>query len=188
GGLRGVLLRGVKRPAGSTMIRLDMGNQMHFERQLQSDPHAGPAFTPFGETRLLDVHYNAIPNATATTSPNIEFFMPAGMGGTLDKVIDRSFSDIAKFTAGVMMTSYGFAAAKALPDVTVFAPAPGTSADASDTVQMHLEPARVTEARFFELVTGTSRQDTRSLVQRHYSKLDAAAVTAIENVQKNGLP
>ena len=86
------------------------------------------------------------------------------------------------------MTSYGFAAAKALPDVTVFAPAPGTSADASDTVQMHIEPARVTEARFFELVTGTSRQDTRSLVQRHYSKLDAAAVTAIENVQKNGLP
>ena len=188
GGLRGVLLRGVKRPAGSTMIRLDMGNQMHFERQLQSDPHAGPAFTPFGETRLLDVHYNAIPNATAATSPNIEFFRPAGMGGTLDKVIDRSFSDIAKFTAGVMMTSYGFAAAKALPDVTVFAPAPGTSADASDTVQMHIEPARVTEARFFELVTGTSRQDTRSLVQRHYSKLDAAAVTAIENVQKNGLP
>jgi hypothetical protein len=188
GGLKGARLPGAKRPKGSTMIRLDMGAQMRFERQLQADRHAGSAFTPFDEARLLDVHYNAVPDATATTSPNIEFFRPAGMGGTLDKVIDRSLSEIAKFTAGVMMSSYGFRAAKALPHVTVFTGAPGTSSDLSDTVQMHIEPARVTEARFFEWVTGTPLDDEASLRQRHFSRLDATAVTAIEDVHTNGLP
>jgi hypothetical protein len=188
GGLAGVFARGAKLPAGKTMIRLDMGAQMKFERQLQSDRHAGHGFTKFDEARLLEVHYNAISNGTDTTSPFTEFFRPASMGGTLKKVIDRSLSDIAKFAGSVMMTSYGFKAAKALPDVAVFTGAPGTSADLSDTEQMHIEPARLTEARFFALVTGTSLQDSFSAAPRSYSRLDAAAVTAIENVATKGVP
>jgi hypothetical protein len=53
---------------------------------------------------------------------------------------------------------------------------------------MHIEPARVTEARFFALVTGTSLQDSFSLAQRSYSRVDASAVTAIENVATKGVP
>ena len=87
-----------------------------------------------------------------------------------------------------MMMSYGFKAAKALPNVVVYTGAPGTSADLSDTEQMHIEPARVTEARFFALITGTSIQDDLSLTQRSYSRIDAAAVKAIENVAAKGLP
>ena len=188
GGLKGLFGRGVKLPAGATIIRLDMGAQMQFERGLQGDKDAGSAFTRFTATQLIDVHYNAIANATDPTSPNIEFFQPAAMGGSLKKVINRSLSDIAKFAASVMMTSYGFKAAKALPEVVVFTGAPGTSADLSDTVQMHIERARLAEARFFALVTGTSLQDSFSLTQRGYSKLDAAAVAAVENVAKKGLP
>jgi len=188
GGLKGLFGRGVKLPAGKTMIRLDMGAQMQFERGLQGDRHAGSGFTPFDAARLLDVHYNAVANDTDPSSPNIEFFQPAAMGASLKKVIDRSFSDIAKFAASVMMMSYGFKAAKALPNVVVFTGAPGTSADLSDTEQMHIEPARVTEARFFALITGTSIQDDLSLTQRSYSRIDAAAVKAIENVAAKGLP
>jgi len=177
-GLGGTLLRKVELPPGTTLVHLDMGAQMTFERGLQSDRFAGDGFTPFDEARLLDVHYNAFP----------DFFKPGDMGGTLEKVIDRSLSDIAKFVTGVMMLSYGFQAAKALPDVIVFTGAPGTSADLSDTVQMHIEPARVGEAKFFAKITGTSLEDDFQLVQRHYTKLDFAAASAIEDINKNGLP
>jgi hypothetical protein len=178
GGLDGSVLRGAKLPSGMTKLELDMGAQMKSERDLQRDPHAGDAFTPFDEARLLEVHYNAFP----------EFFKPDAMGTPLKRLITPTLSEVAQFVTGVMMLSYGFAAAKALPDTVVFAGAPGTSADLTDEVQLHIAPARVAEARFFALITQTSLQDDFALEQRRYSKLDALAVRAIEDVNMNGLP
>jgi hypothetical protein len=176
GGLDKTMLRGKDLPKGSTQIHLDMGAQMKFERNLQSD-----AFTKFTEDQLLQVHYNAFP----------AFFKPGSMGGTLQPVIDRSLSEIAKFVTGAMMDSYGFAAAAALtltPQIFVFAGAPGTSADLDDTTQMHIDPPRIPEAQFFSKITGAPLKDDLSLTQRHYTLMNDAVVLAIMDVHSNGLP
>ena len=189
GGMGGSALRATTLPPSDTMLQLDMGHQMAKELELQSDPKQRASFTNFGDVpTLLSAHYNAVPKKGDATSPNIDFFQPATMGSTPQKVIQRSLSDVAKYVTQMMLASYGFVAAAALPDLTVFTGAPGTSSDLSDKIQAHIEPGRLGEANFFALVTGTPMTDEFALVQRHYTKLDATAVRSIQDIAANGLP
>jgi hypothetical protein len=189
GGMGGSALRAKTLPPGDTMLQLDMGHEMSKELDLQSDDKQRESFTDFGDVpTLLSAHYKAIPKSGDASSPNIDFFKPETMGSPLPKVIQRSLSDVAKYVTQMMLTSYGFVAAAALPDLTVFTGAPGTSSDQNDKTQSHIEPGRLGEANFFELVTGTPMIDDFALVQRHYTKLDATAVKSIQDIAANGLP
>jgi hypothetical protein len=178
GGLHGATLRTL--PAGATTITIDMGAEFQFERQLQSDPHAGDGFDKLTTDQLLEVHYGAFPN----------FFIDALVCATAPKktLLTPTLSDIAKFVTGVMMDSYGFKAAAALPAAVVYTGAPGTSADLDDTTQMHIDGPRIQEAKFFNLIAKTIFDDDFSSMNRHYTRLDSTAVTSITDISSQGLP
>jgi len=182
------LLRDKPLPSGNTMIPLDMGFQIKYEVDLQSDPNAGRGYTKFSRDRLFQIRYDE--SFPLNHAYHAFFRGERDANGNFATTITRSLSDIVKFVAAETIPSYVFAAAEALKTVTVIGGAPGTSADVDDNTQQHIAPAQLDEAEFFSKFLGVSIREEGATKQRSYAIFDnqGQAVNAIRDRLTNGIP
>jgi hypothetical protein len=163
-------------------VVLHMGAEFNLEQHLGDEERRH--LDTLSDADLLAAHYDTDLVRDPITNDEVEgtFFKTSTGAKETSPDLSRTYDQVIKFLAGQIMKLYAFAAARALPNVTVFGGLPGSSGEreaASDTQRMHVDEKYQSLLNFYSIYMGISTREPGADRQRNYGVFDAAMVAKI---------
>lgn len=154
--------------------------QREFTVEVEEAPTLEIDEFPVDQLRVL--HYST----DKTAADPIGFF-----GSDIDFTLIRAFTDVVKYAARQVLTTYIYAAASSLTNVTCFGALPGIGADfdkhGGEDVRMAINLKTYgSRLNFYSTYLEIDHKDPGVPKQRNYARLDGATVVKINNHLNSG--